>query len=73
MQQKDNITQKQRKLMSEIRDYDITVSILEKMIIDKLRSMSYGNLIIFITDGVPGRVEIKKSEMLTPDSFNRGK
>lgn len=68
---KDNITHKQRKLMNEIKDNPIPVSIIEKMIIERTRSVKYGNLIIFIEDGVPQRTEVRVSDMLTPESFNR--
>lgn len=68
--QRDNLTNQQRKLMSEIKDYDILLSILEKMIVEKLRKLEYGSLTIFIQDGVPHRTKIEVSEMITPDSFN---
>lgn len=65
----DKLTTQQRKLMSEIKDYDIKLSIIEKIIIEKIRTMKYGNITIFIMDGVPQRTSKEESEMLTPESF----
>jgi len=68
---RDNITHQQRKLMNEIKDPDMALSVIEKMIIERARGVKYGNLIIFIEDGVPQRTEVRVSTMLTPDSFNK--
>ena len=69
--QKDNLTNQQRKLMSEIKDYDTLLSVLETMILDKIRKVDYGSITIFINDGVPQRTKTEVSEMLTPPSFNK--
>jgi len=67
-----NITNKQKKLMSEIKDYTENLSIFELMIIKKLRLIEYGSLTVFMIDSVPQRTKVETSEVLvsgSPKSF----
>lgn len=60
------------KTMLKIKKVNIEVSPFEMAIIDRLRKIEYGNIVIEIKEGFPYRIEYKKSEILfsTPNEID---